>query len=219
MGTALAAYALENAVGQSFDAYTRQFILETLGMKTSGWSLDLEARNVHTKFYESSEKVLPLSALVTYPDGGFISSTRDLAILLSELLQGLQGKCRLLTVSTYKEFFKPQLSADPFLERNSNSPYHESYYVGIFIGFGYSGLIGHTYGDPGVTTCMFIDPHTMAGCLLLINTSIVDQRGVNVYFEILEAEKKGASGSLFLISIRRLKLYTAPRWHNTYSAE
>jgi hypothetical protein len=46
-------------------------------MKASGWSLGLEARDVHTKFYESPEKALPPYVLVTYPDGGFISSTHD----------------------------------------------------------------------------------------------------------------------------------------------
>lgn len=192
VGTALAAFALEKAVGQPFDAYTRQFILEPLGMKSSGWSMDQVPVERHTKMYESPERELPTYSLITYPDGGFITSAHDLALLLTDLVRGLDGKGILLSKAGYREFFKPQLAAENFLERNTNNPYNESYNVGIFIGFGFTGLIGHTGGDPGVTSCMFIDPHQKTGRLLMLNTNIVDQAGVNLFYQLLDALKKGS---------------------------
>ena len=41
-------------------------------------------------------------------------------------------------------------------------PISESSNVGVLMGFGYTGCIGHTGGDPGVVTLLFFDPKSVS---------------------------------------------------------
>ena len=77
----------------------------------------------------------------------------------------------MLGPASYREYFRPQLTATNFEARNERNPYSESYNVGISMGFGYTGFIGHTGGDPDVVALLFFDPKIGLGRILLINTS------------------------------------------------
>ena len=50
----------------------------------------------------------------------------------------------------------------PAQDRNERNPFSESSNVGVLMGFGYTGYIGHTGGDPGVVTPLFFDPKSMS---------------------------------------------------------
>jgi hypothetical protein len=52
------------------------------------------------------------------------------------------------------------------------------------MGFGYTGFIGHTGGDPGVVTLLFFDPKSGIGRLLLLNTSFADKAGGAAMYKI-----------------------------------
>ncbi len=190
VGTALAAFIVEQATEESFSQFTGKYILEPLKMKDSGWKTkDVDVKK-YSRLYENPTTPLPYYELVTYPDGGFITNVTDLSKYLSELIKGYNGKGTILSKESYKEYFKPQLTESNFTERNTKNPYNESYNVGIFMGFGYTGYIGHTGGDPGIMSIMFFDPKTSLGRIMIFNTNFSDKEGNKAFFGIWNALEK-----------------------------
>ncbi|WP_144281878.1 serine hydrolase domain-containing protein [Chryseobacterium echinoideorum] len=188
--TTLAAFVIEKATGEMFDKFTTKHILKPLKMNASGWHFeDVDFAN-YSNLYENPKTVLPFYSMVSYPDGNFITSVNDLSLYLTELIKGYNGKGSILTKESFKEYFKPQLQAKNFIERNDKNPYSESYNVGIFIGFGYTGFIGHTGGDPGVGSMMFFDPKNNIGRILIVNTSFSDKKGNDTFYGIWDKLEK-----------------------------
>ncbi len=190
VGTSLAAYIIEQATGQSFKEFTKKYILEPLKMKDSGWKFEDANFSKFSRLYENPTTPLPYYELITYPDGGFITNVNDLSKYLTELIKGYNGNGTILTKESYKEYFKPQLSESNFTERNTKNPYNESYNVGIFMGFGYTGYIGHTGGDPGIMSMMFFDPKTNLGRIMIFNTNFSDKEGNKAFFDIWNTLEK-----------------------------
>ncbi len=190
VGTALAAYVVELASKQPFSDFTAQYITGPLRMKDSGWRFADIAFSRYSRLYKSPTVPLPYYGLTTYPDGGFITSVADLSKYLRELIRGYQGQGTVLRPASYRELFRPQLAASNFEERNERNPYSESYNVGILMGFGYTGYIGHTGGDPGVVALLFFDPKSGIGRLLLLNTSLSTKAGEATMYKIWNTLEK-----------------------------
>ena len=184
VGAALAAYVVERAAGQPFHAFSARYLARPLHLRASGWRFADVNFARHSRLYQSPAVALPYYALTTYPDGGFISSVADMGQYLRELIRGYQGQGTVLGPASYRELFRPQLAASNFEERNERNPFSESYNVGIFMGFGYTGFIGHTGGDPGVATLLFFDPKTGLGRVLLLNTSVEGKAGGAALYKI-----------------------------------
>lgn len=183
-GATLAAAVLERATGQSFAAFTTEHILEPLGMDDSGWSFDAIELEAHSSLYVDPYTEIPFYALVTYPDGGLITSPADLGIYLAELIRGYQGEGKLLSKDSYAELFREQLDASHYTDRDEENPFDDEYNNGIFMGFTPSGYVGHTGGDPGIACFMFFNPETRRGRILMINTSIINREGVDQFYSI-----------------------------------
>ena len=184
VGAALAAYVVELATGQSFPAFSARYLTKPLHMRASGWNFGEVDFAQYSRLYQTPIVALPYYGLTTYPDGNFISSVADMSQYLRELIQGYQGKGTVLRPASYRELFRPQLAAGNFDERNERNPYSESYNVGIFMGFGYTGYIGHTGGDPGVVTLLFFDPKSGIGRLLMLNTSLTGKASEAAMYKI-----------------------------------
>lgn len=189
-GTALAAFIIEQATGREFSSFTKEYILKPLQMKDSGWKFEDIQFSKFSRLYENPTTVLPYYLSATYPDGGFITSITDLSKYLTELIKGYNGKGTILTPKSYKECFTPQLTASHFTERNTQNPYSESYNVGIFMGFGYTGYIGHTGGDPGVMSMMFFNPKNNLGRIMIFNTNFSDKKGNDSFYGIWNVLEK-----------------------------
>ena len=186
VGATLAALVLEEATGTSYDEFTNQHILQPLGIRSSGWSYQSVDNERHSTLYSTPSSALPKYSLITYPDGGFRTSAHDLAKYLTELINGQSGRGKLLTQASYDELFKPQLDSTHFEERDAEFSYNDEYNSGIFMGISGTGNIGHTGGDPGVSSLMFFDPKTKIGRYLVVNTSINSEEGARQFFEIME---------------------------------
>lgn len=184
IGTTLAAFIIEKATGESFDKFTAKYILRPLKMNASGWHFEDVDFASYSKLYENPKTVLPFYSMISYPDGNFITSVNDLSLYLTELIKGYNGNGTILGKESFKEYYRPQLEAKNFIDRNDRNPYSESYNVGIFMGFGYTGFIGHTGGDPGVGSMMFFDPKNSIGRILIINTSFSDKIGNDTFYGI-----------------------------------
>ncbi|MDA3614247.1 serine hydrolase domain-containing protein [Polluticaenibacter yanchengensis] len=189
-GTTLAAFVLEKATGVPFDQYTAEHILKPLRMNASNWHFNQVNIADYSRLYANPATVLPFYEMISYPDGNFITSVNDLSLYLTELIKGYNRHGTILSKESYKEYFRPQLSARNFIDRNNKNPFSESYNTGIFIGFGYTGYIGHTGGDPGVCSLMFFDPATKTGRILVVNTSISDKSGNDTFYQIWQTLEK-----------------------------
>lgn len=184
IGSTLAAFIIENATGEEFDTFTTKYILKPLKMNTSGWHFKDVDFTKYSKLYENPKTALPFYGMISYPDGNFITSINDLSLYLTELIKGYNGYGTVLSKESFKELFRPQLEAKHFLDREEQNPYNESYNVGVFMGFGFSGYIGHTGGDPGVSSMMFFDPKNNIGRILIVNTSFSDKVGNDTFYSI-----------------------------------
>lgn len=166
IGAALCALVIERATGQDYRSFTKEYILKPLKMNASGWTekdIDVAKR---TRLFANKEKMIADYNLITYADGGFLTSSSDLGLFLSELIKGYGGKGTLLGQESYKKLFeKHQFLSD-----------WESEEVGVFIEFrdGFLNvkkeMIGHNGSDPGVFTAMYFNPKTKIGSVVLVNT-------------------------------------------------
>ena len=186
VGATLAAYIIEIVSNKSYADFTTEYILNPLEMNNSGWNYKaVNFENVST-LYSTQETELPYYSLITYPDGGFITNLNDLGKYLTELIKGYSGNGTILSQESYNKIYSLQLTADNFAEeRDKTNPYDDEYNSGIFMGFTFSNNIGHTGGDPGVSTLMFFNKENKIGRILFVNTNIQNQDGFDAYFGIM----------------------------------
>lgn len=169
LGATLCALVIESATKKSYDKFTRDNILTPLEMNDSGWSIKAVDSTKISKLYGNYESVLADYSILTYPDGGLLTSSSDLSKLLTEFIKGYAGNGTLLSKESYKKLFKNQLS-------KSQMPEGTEANFGIFLDFskGFMGddfkTIGHSGGDPGVVAGMFFNPNTGLGRILILNT-------------------------------------------------
>ncbi|MFB9053802.1 serine hydrolase domain-containing protein [Formosa undariae] len=166
IAAALCAQIIANATGKDYREFTKDYILKPLKMNDSGWSnTDIDSTNRSKLFLDKTMTVADYS-LITFADGGFITSSKDLGLLLSEFIKAYQGNGTILHKDSYATLFKKQYYTS---EENL-----ESY--GVFLEFrdGFfknkGDLIGHNGSDPGVMTAMYFDPNTALGKIMIINT-------------------------------------------------
>lgn len=162
IGATLAALVLEKAAGKDFSEFTKEHILTPLQMNSSGWANSNIDSSKRARSYINKDTLIAMYELITYPDGGFISSTEDLSTYLMELMKGKAGKGTLLSPSSYQELFTKQLTA-------AQLPEDEQDNSGIFIDFSKRGL-GHSGGDPGIVTFMYFNAETNIGKIVFQNT-------------------------------------------------
>ncbi len=192
VGASLAAYIIEVVSNQSYAEFTTEHILEPLGMNQSAWSYDDVDLDHASSLYSNQKTTIPLYSLISYPDGGLLTNVSDLAKYLVELINGYSGSGTLLRKESYAELFEIQLEDENFVDRDPNHPYDDEYNSGIFMGFSGTGNVGHTGGDPGVSTLMFFNSKDKIGRILLVNTNIENQEGVNAYYDIYNTLEKYA---------------------------
>lgn len=166
IASALCALVIEFTTGQDYSTFTQNYILKPLNMKNSGWTEKEIETTKRSRLFAYKEKMIAEYSLITYPDGGFITSSTDLGIFLSELIRGYEGNGILLSKESYKKLFEKQ----KFVEDGNTEDY------GIFVEFRddflnvKNDMIGHNGSDPGVFTAMYFNPTTKIGKIVLVNT-------------------------------------------------
>lgn len=178
IGAGLAAYILELATETTFPEFTKKFIFDPLKMSATGWNFESIDFSKHSKLYADVDTELAFYRLVTYPDGGLITSASDLSKYLSELIKGYNGFGEILQKESFDELFNPQLTESNFKERTK-----DEYDKGVFMEFSSKGHIGHSGSDPGVATFMFFNPKTSTGKILFVNTELKEE-GINEFMAI-----------------------------------
>jgi CubicO group peptidase (beta-lactamase class C family) len=166
IAAALCAQVIELATGQDFKSFTKDNILKPLKMSSSGWSSKDIDTTKRSKLFANKKMMIADYSLITYADGGFITSSKDLGLFLSELIKGYKGKGTLLHQESYKTLFEKQ--------KFSNTKADEEF--GVFMEFRNEflsfkdNMVGHNGSDPGVMTAMYFNPKTDIGKILIVNT-------------------------------------------------
>jgi CubicO group peptidase (beta-lactamase class C family) len=165
LGAAVAAYVVERVTGENFADYTERNIFKPIGMSHSGWSFDKIDVDRYVTQYIGKMKVVPRYSIITYPDGGLITSVEDLSLYLMEMMKGYRGESRLLRQESFKEIMSPGWW------KPGTAGYN------IFWTLRTDGSLGHNGGDPGTNTSMFFNPARNIGAIVFTNYSFGDGNG------------------------------------------
>lgn len=166
IAAALCALVIESATGQDYRSFTKEHIIKPLQMKNSGWSSTDINTLMRSRLFATKKKMIADYSLITYADGGFLTSSYDLGLFLSELIKGYAGSGTLLSKESYQKLF----------EKKKFSSNGKSENFGIFMEFRdeflhiKKDMVGHNGSDPGVFTAMYFDPTTKTGKVVLVNT-------------------------------------------------
>lgn len=156
VGSALVAYIIENAVGFSFEDFTKREIFEPLKMTNTGWDLtSLNKEKYASKYFNGEGLKVPEYELVTKADGGLITSSDDFGKYLQEMLKGYYGEGTLLSKKSYKEMYTRNVAN---IEK-----------CGIFWEISDKGNPNHNGGDPGVFTNTVIMKDKEFGIFIMCN--------------------------------------------------
>ncbi|MHA7059601.1 serine hydrolase domain-containing protein [Aquimarina sp. M1] len=177
IGSALCAFIIESASKTPFNEFSKQHIFKPLRMKSSGWFFNEIKRADFTKLYNEKTEI-PYYIGLTYPDGHLITSTNDLALLLSEIIRGFDGNGKLLTTNSYNEFYRSQLTKRQVEKGDEDN-------LGVFIEKRISdNVYGHSGQDPGIFTLMFFDQTKKIGRILIKNTESEKDEAHQAYWNI-----------------------------------
>lgn len=149
---ALAALIIEGATGVGYKDFVKQHILDPLNMRRSSWDLANYTIEEKGKLYEDGNPI-PDYHLITYPDGGFVTSLSDFTVYFHSILKGHYGETNILSAESYST-----MTDLHFSEENQGA--------GIFLEID-GGMIGHSGGDPGVNTFAFFEEESSYGYVLL----------------------------------------------------
>jgi CubicO group peptidase (beta-lactamase class C family) len=188
IGTGLAGYIVERAVGEPLNVHTRKHIFTPLRMTGTGWFLsEVDLANHSTLFVSQNGQIIPIPqyGLTTYPDGGIRTSVADLSKFFIALLNGgeYQGT-RILDARMAAEMQRFQFTD---ANRPENYPAADGN-SGLFWRTKYNGTrVGHGGNDPGLQADMLSDTAKEVGVILFLNTSLSgpDQRAYGVIFDAL----------------------------------
>lgn len=168
IGAGLAGYIVEIISGEKYADYVVNHILKPLKMEASGWTKATTNQAQFAKRYIKG-KVAPDYQLITYPDGGLISSTADLSRYLMAMIQGYKGESQFLSPASFQTMMRNQYEQAPLVNSMKTGEGRSGLFWDVFGKEG-RGDIGHSGSDPGILSFMYFDPETGIGCVLMTNT-------------------------------------------------
>lgn len=193
IGATLAAYIIEYQTGIPFYEYVRENIFKPLGMNNTSWFLNeinpqnlavgysKNKYNINTKTFFPSFRITPVPdyEIITYPDGGIRSNVQDLTRFLQAIMKNEKlDQEQFLLQQSIDEMLSKQLDSDKVMLKGNE---------GIFWNHMPNGLIGHSGGDPGITTFMYMNPEkTIAFCLLInYHDEVIPKKDLQAIFNAI----------------------------------
>ncbi len=163
MATALAGHLVEMVSAVPLDTHSELEIFEPLGLTNTGWHLaDHDASMVAIPYANTGGTYTPYGhyGYPDYPDGQLRSSAADMArYMLAYDLGGTLDGAEILSPESIDEMFRLQV---PDVEGTQGLFWYWSTEFG-------GELIGHSGGDYGVATSMYLDPESGVGVVALAN--------------------------------------------------
>lgn len=179
IGSSLAAFCIEESCGIPYSQYVQQRVFQPLGMNSSGWDVKDFPGNAAVNYSRVRVDIennryrlglakipLPRYKLVTYPDGGVVSSVADLrkflaAVMAKDRPEFLDSET--IDLMLRKQFVDKDIP-DQLRQRKQNT--------GLF--WSYNGIdsFGHSGDDPGVNAVVYIRQNGVA-VIFLMNTDVI----------------------------------------------
>jgi len=194
IASSLVAYCIEIKSKIPYSEYVRENIFKKLNMTNCGWNqnefdseiLALDYSNIRINFEENkyyfglSKKALPPYKLVTYPDGGVMTSINDLSKFLLKIMKRDEAEfisSKSINLMLKKQFGENQVPNE-LKEKNQN--------MGLFWKYTKSGSFGHTGDDPGVATLMSVRENGVA-VIMFMNTdaTTIGKGSLSKFYNIL----------------------------------
>lgn len=171
VNAALAAYLVEIASGVPFKAYVKAEIFDPLEMHATGWSLAEIDLDKHATLYFPRKAIVPWYTLVTYADGGLITSLEDMNLYLMEVIKAYSGNSSFLNA----QYAKMMLPGDDDEDR-------------VFWGMGTASRnIGHSGSDPGVQTDVHFNADSKIGRIIFTNVNAEDNEVTDKQYNQIHA--------------------------------
>jgi CubicO group peptidase (beta-lactamase class C family) len=204
VGYGVLGYLVEILAGRPFPDYCRERIFQPLGMSASGWFLrDIDVARHATPYTRvpasmtpeerlllralappgaRSDSLVPgalvprcLYSFANYPDGSLRTSADELArFLATYLAKGRFGPTRLLREATVDTIFSREHLGQRLCWHDWKLPDGRA-------------LIGHSGGDPGVTTYVGFEPTFQVGVVSLRNWELGGERAARLTTLLLDA--------------------------------
>jgi CubicO group peptidase (beta-lactamase class C family) len=169
VGSSLAAFIIENTSGIPFHEFCQKYIFKPLKMKNTSWFEEDLNQKLIASLYLDKDHVIPRYLLATYPDGGLNTTTEDMTVFLSEIMNGYKGKSDFLKSESFQLLLNKQFVREPSgMDAGTNT--------GLFWDWSADGRIGHNSGDPGIFTMFGFDPRRNSGSILFINQEIYNSQ-------------------------------------------
>jgi len=189
IGATLAAYIIELITGEDYGVYVKTNILKPLGMNASGWTKETVNSDALAKLYVK-DKVIPDYHLITYPDGGLISSTAELTTYLMAMMKGYYGENDFLTKDAFQALMNDHLTNAGVENPHWGGPMKSGLFW-EYIDTDGKDNIGHSGSDPGILTLLFFDPEIGIGYVATFNC--VDGQysaGIRKVWDLLSKRKQ-----------------------------
>lgn len=169
VGAALAAYVVQCATNQPFNAYTASRLFRPLGMKSTGWrfsEIDASRQATLYRYVDGKPVAYGRYALATWPDGGLRTTVIDLARYVQMTMnRGAFGTTRVLSSASIDAMLAPQsFNGKPLRPYDMDQALFWSRYQ-----LEGRTLYGHSGADPGVRTQLAFDADHGIGVLLFAN--------------------------------------------------
>lgn len=184
IASSLAAYLIEVKSEMKFSDFTEKFIFKPLLMDSSDWFGNKTLQKSYAIHYLDKQTTIPFYSLITYPDGGLLTSSMDLSKYVAEMISALNGQSKLLDKESFEEMLRPEFSETELPDNFSLSERNK----GILWNLYNDGYIGHDGDDPGVSTNLLFNK--TQGIVFMANIYL-DSNGVRN--EILNTLKRYAS--------------------------
>jgi CubicO group peptidase (beta-lactamase class C family) len=172
----LAGYLVEVLSGEPLNRFSAERLFKPLEMTASGWMLSEIETSQHAQLYElngDTITLVPWYGLATWPDGGVRTNVHDLSRFISAMIGGGQlGAVRVMSADSVAAMLQPQFVAGQVLAGVEEAK-SEQQALGWAYRTGKAGktVLGHSGGDPGVSTHAWFYPDAGVGAVLLVNTS------------------------------------------------
>ncbi len=179
IGAALSAEVLSKAAKTYFNDFCKKYIFQPLEMNNTGWFLSDIKPGTLSKLYNENMNAIPLYNLITYPDGGLRTNIDDLSKFLIMVMNHgeFKGK-RLISSSSVYEMIKPQFKGSTVPDNIDIASFNQGIFWHIDKSSKIGMLIGHTGGDPGITSYMYFSPLYNTGVILIINKSLTNRETI-----------------------------------------
>ena len=194
MGYALLGVLLEQISGMSFSEYMHKEIFQPLQMNNSYWFLkEIPHKNIahpHEVAPVTGPSVLNHYGFPSFPDGQLRTTATDYAQILKLMInRGKVNETTFLkeeTIDEYLEIQYPEVAKYQAIAWNYDEFNAFLYKVVMPRYLFMRKLPGHSGYDPGVETFATFDPKKKTGVVIIINSPIIQLKGVRIYHKMIK---------------------------------